>query len=89
MYMQGNEGVRSIFRPWLSAIGDPAAQTLTLQNTGSTDHMSFDNVGLPGFQFIQDEIEYNTMTHHSIMDVYDRVQEKDLQQSAVVMAIFA
>lgn len=89
VYMQGNEGVRKIFRSWLTAIGDPSAQTLTLQNTGSTDHVPFDQLGLPAFQFIQDEIEYSTMTHHSTMDVYDRVIEKDLQQAAVIMAIFA
>ncbi len=89
VYMQGNEGVRTIFRKWLTSIGDPKAQTLTLQNTGSTDHVPFDQVGLPAFQFIQDEMEYSTMTHHSIMDVYDRVQEDDLKQSAVIMAVFA
>ncbi|MEK7250204.1 MAG: M28 family peptidase, partial [Bacteroidota bacterium] len=89
VYMQGNEGVRTIFRKWLTSIGDPKAQTLTLQNTGSTDHVPFDQVGLPAFQFIQDEMEYNTMTHHSIMDVYDRVQEDDVKQSAVIMAVFA
>ncbi len=89
VYMQGNETVRPIFRRWLTAIGDPSAQTLTLMNTGSTDHVSFDQIGLPAFQFIQDDIEYGTLTHHSTMDVYDRVVEKDLQQSAVIMAIFA
>jgi hypothetical protein len=89
VYMQGNESVRTIFRKWLTAIGDPKAQTLTLQNTGSTDHVPFDQIGLPAFQFIQDEMEYNTMTHHSIMDVYDRVQEDDVKQSAVIMAVFA
>ncbi len=89
VYMQGNEAVRPIFRSWLTAIGDPTAQTLTLRNTGSTDHVSFDQVGLPAFQFIQDQIEYSTLTHHSTMDVADRIVEKDLQQSAVIMAIFA
>jgi hypothetical protein len=89
VYMQGNEAVRPIFRSWLTAIGDPTAQTLTLRNTGSTDHVSFDAIGLPAFQFIQDDIEYNTLTHHSTMDVYDRIIENDLQQSAVILAIFA
>ncbi len=89
VYMQGNEAVRPIFRRWLTAIGDPSAQTLTLMNTGSTDHVPFDQIGLPAFQFIQDNIEYGTLTHHSTMDVYDRVIEKDLQQSAVIMAVFA
>ena len=65
------------------------AWTLTLQNTGGTDHLSYDAVGLPGFQFIQDEIEYGTRTHHSTMDLYDRVQPDDLKQAAVIMAAFA
>jgi hypothetical protein len=89
VHMQGNEAVRPIFRAWLTAIGDPTAQTLTLQNTGSTDHIPFDRIGLPAFQFIQDEIEYGSMTHHSTMDVYDRVVEDDVKQAAVIMAIFA
>jgi hypothetical protein len=89
VYMQGNEKVRTIFRRWLTAIGDPTAQTLSLQNTGSTDHLSFDRIGLPAFQFIQDDIEYPTMTHHSTMDVYDRVIEDDLKQAAVIMVVFA
>ncbi|MER3525273.1 MAG: peptidase M28 [Ignavibacteria bacterium] len=89
LYMQGNEAVRPIFRSWLTAIGDPTAQTLTLRNTGSTDHVPFDQIGLPAFQFIQDQIEYNTLTHHSTMDVLDRVVEQDVQQGAVIMAIFA
>lgn len=89
VYMQGNEAVRPIFRQWLRAIGDPTAQTLSLRNTGATDHVSFDRIGLPAFQFIQDQIEYNTLTHHSTMDVADRVVPNDLQQSAVIMAIFA
>ncbi len=89
VYLQGNEAVRPIFRKWLTAIGDPSAQTLTLRSTGSTDHISFDQIGLPAFQFIQDHIEYSTLTHHSTMDVADRIVPKDLQQSAVIMAIFA
>ncbi|HXG00378.1 MAG TPA: M20/M25/M40 family metallo-hydrolase [Bacteroidota bacterium] len=89
VYLQGNEAARPIFRRWLTAIGDPTAQTLTLRSTGSTDHVSFDRIGLPAFQFIQDQIEYSTLTHHSTMDVADRVVPKDLQQSAVIMAIFA
>lgn len=62
--------------------------TLSLSNTGGTDHLSFDGVGLPGFQFIQDEIEYDTRTHHSNMDVYDRIQEDDMKQAATIMAAF-
>ena len=89
VYMQGNEATRSIFRKWLVPFKDMGAWTLTLQNTGGTDHLSYDAVGLPGFQFIQDEIEYGTRTHHSTMDLYDRVQPDDLKQAAVIMAAFA
>ncbi len=73
VYMQGNENVRSVFRNWLTPFKDMGATTLTMANTGGTDHQSFDGIGLPGFQFIQDEIEYNARTHHSNMDVFDRI----------------
>ena len=89
VYMQGNEAVRPIFREWLSKYNDPTAQTLTLSNTGGTDHLSFDGVGLPGFQFIQDPIDYDARTHHSNQDVWDRAQEGDLKQASALMAIFA
>jgi hypothetical protein len=89
VFLQGNEAARPVLRAWLSSLADPAAQTLTLQNTGGTDHLSFDAVGLPGFQFLVDPIEYDTRTHHSNMDVYDRIQEEDLKQAAVFMAAFA
>jgi len=62
--------------------------TLSIRGTGGTDHVSFDEVGLPGFQFIQDPIEYETRTHHTNMDVYDRLQEADLKQMAVIVASF-
>lgn len=88
VYMQGNEGVRPIFRPWLAPFRDLGATTLTLNNTGGTDHMAFDEVGLPGFQFIQDELEYSTRTHHSTQDVFDRAPEGDMKQAATVMAAF-
>jgi hypothetical protein len=88
VYMQGNEAVRPIFRAWLAPFKDMGAATLTVSNTGGTDHLSFDRVGLPGFQFIQDEIEYDTRTHHSNMDVFDRIQEDDMKQAAVIMAAF-
>jgi Zn-dependent M28 family amino/carboxypeptidase len=88
VYMQGNEAVRPIFRAWLAPFRDLGASTLTIHNTGGTDHLSFDRVGLPGFQFIQDPIEYDTRTHHSNMDVYDRIQADDLKQAAVIMAAF-
>ena len=89
VYMQGNEASRPIFRSWLRPFASMGASTLSLSNTGGTDHLSFDAVGLPGFQFIQDPIEYGSRTHHSNMDVYDRAQEEDLKQAAVIMATFA
>jgi carboxypeptidase Q len=88
VYMQGNELVRPYFRQWLAPFADLGAQTLTLANTGSTDHVSFDTIGLPGFQFIQDTIEYNTRTHHSTQDTYERIQPDDVKQAAVIMAAF-
>jgi carboxypeptidase Q len=89
VYMQGNEAVRPIFRSWLNVFKDMDATTLTPRNTSGTDHLSFDAVGLPAFQFIQDEIEYETRTHHTTMDVFDRAQEEDLKQAAIIMAAFA
>jgi hypothetical protein len=88
VYMQGNETVRSIFRAWLTPFKDAGATTLTLANTGGTDHLSFDAIGLPGFQFIQDEIEYSSRTHHSNMDVFDRIQADDMKQMSVILAAF-
>jgi Zn-dependent M28 family amino/carboxypeptidase len=86
--MQGNEAVRPIFRAWLAPFKDLGASTLTALPTSGTDHLSFDRAGLPGFQFIQDEVEYSSRTHHSNMDVYDRIQEEDMKQAAVIMAAF-
>jgi Zn-dependent M28 family amino/carboxypeptidase len=88
VYMQGNEAVRPIFRAWLAPFKDMGATTLTISNTGGTDHLAFDAVGLPGFQFIQDTVEYDTRTHHSNMDVYDRIQADDMKQASVIMASF-
>src|SRR5499426_2097594 len=88
VYLQGNEAVRPIFRAWLEPFRDLGAATLTSRNTDGTDHLSFDAVGLPGFQFIQDEIEYSTRTHHSNMDVYDRIQADDMKQASVIIAAF-
>jgi len=88
VYMQGNEAVRPIFRKWLQPFRELGASTLTLNNAGGTDHQSFDGVGLPGFQFIQDEIHYNTRTHHSNQDVYDQIQADDMKQAAVILASF-
>jgi carboxypeptidase Q len=89
VYMQGNEAVRPIFRAWLAPFASMDASTLTMSNTGGTDHQSFDGIGLPGFQFIQDQIEYDTRTHHTNMDTYERVVEEDVKQAAVIMAAFA
>lgn len=88
VYMQGNDNVRPIFRTWLAPFKEMGADTLTLSNTGGTDHLSFDAIGLPGFQFIQDEIEYNQRTHHSNMDVFDRIQGDDMKQMAIILATF-
>jgi hypothetical protein len=88
VYLQGNANVRPIFETWLTPFGDVGAKTLTMSNTGGTDHLSYDAIGLPGFQFIQDEIEYDTRTHHSNQDVFDRIQADDMRQAATVMAAF-
>jgi carboxypeptidase Q len=88
IYLQGNEAARPIFADWLAPFKDLGASTVTIANTGGTDHQSFDGIGLPGFQFIQDTIEYDTRTHHSNEDVFDRVQADDLKQASVVMADF-
>jgi hypothetical protein len=88
VYLQGNEGVRGIFRQWLAPFREMGAATLSISNTGGTDHLAFDGIGLPGFQFIQDEIEYDTRTHHSNQDVFDRIQAEDMKQSATIMAAF-
>jgi len=94
IYLQGNDAVRPIFQKWLSAFRDIPnqyqwnAQTITISNTGGTDHQSFDGIGLPGFQFIQDEIEYDTRTHHSNQDLFDRIQADDMKQAATIIAAF-
>lgn len=88
VYLQGNEAARGIFRSWLKPFRDLGAETLSLSSTGGTDHLSFNNVGLPGFQFIQDDLEYWSRTHHGNMDVYDRVIADDLKQASVIMAAF-
>jgi hypothetical protein len=88
VYMQENARVQPIFEAWMKPFADLGVNTLTMRNTGGTDHQSFDAVGIPGFQFIQDPLEYNTRTHHSNMDVYDRLQPEDLKQMAVIVASF-
>ena len=89
VYAQGNTGVRDIFNTWLAPFADMGANGgVTMSNTGSTDHISFDAVGIPGFQFIQDPLEYETRTHHTNMDSYDHLSIADLQQAAAVVAAF-
>src|ERR1700756_1636579 len=88
IYLQENEAVAPLFEAWMRPFKDLGMTTLTMRNTGGTDHLSFDAVGIPGFQFIQDPIEYETRTHHSNMDLYDRLQPDDLKQIAVIIASF-
>ena len=88
VYLQENAGVEPIFEAWMQPFHDLGMSTITMRNTGGTDHLSFDAVGLPGFQFIQDPLDYDTRTHHSNMDVYDRLQADDLKQAAVIVAGF-
>ena len=88
IYLQGNEKVKDIFTQWFVPFNDMGAKTVTISNTGGTDHQSFDAVGLPGFQFIQDPIEYNTRTHHTNMDSYDHLIADDLKQISVIVTSF-
>lgn len=88
IYLQGNEKVKDIFAAWFEPFKDLGAGTITVSNTGGTDHQAFDAVGLPGFQFIQDPIEYDTRTHHTNMDSYDHLIPADLKQIATIVAAF-
>jgi carboxypeptidase Q len=88
VYLQGNEAVAPIFQQWMEPLKNLGMTTLTIRNTGGTDHQSYDAVGLPGFQFIQDEVEYNARTHHSNMDTYERIQPDDMMRNAVIVASF-
>jgi carboxypeptidase Q len=88
VYLQGNEAVAPIFQAWMQPFKNLGMTTLSIRSTGGTDHLSFDAVGLPGFQFIQDPVEYNSRTHHSNMDVYERVQTPDMMKNAVIVASF-
>jgi len=89
IYLQGNDAAAPIFREWFEPFRSLGMTTITARNTGGTDHQSFDAVGLPGFQFIQDELEYNTMTHHTNMDTYERLQPNDVTKMATIAAGFA
>ncbi len=88
IYLQGNDACRPIFTKWFEPFHDLGAKTVTIRNTGGTDHLAFVGVGIPGFQFIQDEIEYSSRTHHTNMDSYDHLQPDDLKQAATIVASF-
>jgi carboxypeptidase Q len=88
VYLQGNEAVAPIFQAWMEPFKNLGMATLAIRNTGGTDHLSYDAVGLPGFQFIQDDVEYDSRTHHSNMDTYERVQPNDMMRNAVIVASF-
>ena len=89
IWLQENHAAAPIFEEWIASMGDLGVTTVGPRRVSGTDHVPFDAVGLPGFQFIQDRLEYNSRTHHSNMDVVDRVQREDVEQMAVVAAIFA
>ena len=88
VYAQENAAAVPIFESWIEPLKDLGVTAVTMRNTSGTDHLSFDAVGLPGFQFVQDEVEYETRTHHTNMDVYERLQKEDLMQASVVIACF-
>jgi Zn-dependent M28 family amino/carboxypeptidase len=88
VYLQGNASIEPVFQQWIQPLKDLGVTTITMRNTEGTDHESFDAVGIPGFQFIQDPLDYSTRTHHSNQDVYERLQPADLAQAATVEAIF-
>jgi len=88
VYLQGNAAAEPIFAKWMEPFRDLGMTTLTMRNTGGTDHLSFDAVDIPGFQFIQDPMDYGTLTHHSNLDVYEHIRADDMKQAAVIMATF-
>jgi len=88
VYLQGNKAAGDIFSQWLVPFNDMGAKTITISNTSGTDHLSFDAVGIPGFQFIQDPLEYDSRTHHTNMDTYDHLVPDDLKQAAIIIATF-
>jgi carboxypeptidase Q len=87
VYLQGNDAMRPVFAAWFEPLRDLGVTAITIRGTGRTDHRSFDAVGLPAFQFVQDGLDYDSRTHHSAMDVYDRIQPGDLMQASAVMAV--
>src|ERR1019366_1775128 len=86
VYLQGNDAARPVFERWLKPFHDLGATAVTIRPTGGTDHLSFDAVGLPGFQFIQDPLDYGSRNHHTNEDVLDRIQPEDLKQASVILA---
>jgi len=88
VYLQENAAVRPIFEKWMEPFHDLGMTTLTMRDTGSTDHISFDDVGIPGFQFIQDGMDYGDLTHHSNLDSYEHIRPDDMKQAATIMAAF-
>src|SRR4051794_38661231 len=89
VYLQQNDAVAPIFREWMEPFRSIGMTSLTIRNTGGTDHQSFDAIGLPGFQFIQDDVEYETLTHHTNLDSYERLQPTDMMRNATIAAAFA
>jgi carboxypeptidase Q len=88
VYLQGNDAIGALFTDWMKPFDSLGMTMVTAQNTTGTDHLSFDAVGIPAFQFVQDEVEYETRTHHSNMDVWDRLQASDMMKNAVIVASF-
>lgn len=88
IYTEGNVAVKPIFGSWFSPYSDLSTGTITNRSTGGTDHESFDDVGLPGFQFIQDPLDYSSRLHHTHIDSFDHVIEDDMKQASVIMAAF-
>jgi carboxypeptidase Q len=88
IYLQENAAVAPIFAQWIEPLKDLGVSVMSMRNTGGTDHEAFDAIGIPGFQFVQDRLDYSSRTHHSNMDTYERLQPEDLAQAAAVEAIF-
>jgi len=88
IYLQGDSAVGPLYKTWLAPFNNLGATTVTIRNTGSTDHVSFDAVGIPAFEFLQDGLDYGTRTHHSNQDTYDKLDQEDLSQAAVIVAAF-
>jgi carboxypeptidase Q len=86
VYLQGHEAMRPLFEQWLSPFRDMGVTTISIRDTGGTDHLSFTRIGLPGFQFIQDQLAYETVTHHTMADTLDHAVPADLMQASAVIA---